>query len=69
MYKYKLCHLDWNMSLSHIVRHVKVVYDPDQLNICTTISELCEIRDRISYVDIIDTFQFIQAVIDLMCTE
>ena len=50
MSKYKLSHLDWNLSLMHVLNKIKVsplsVYE---LSVCNTVRELCQLRDFLHY--------------------
>ena len=48
MSKYKISHLDWNLSLLHVLNKIEVpplsVYE---LSVCNTVSELCQHRDNL----------------------
>ena len=57
MSKYKISHLDWNLSLLHVLNKIEVpplsVYE---LSVCNTVRELCQLRDNLYSCDIyIDT--------------
>ena len=51
MSKYKLSHLDWNLSLIHVLHKIKVpplsVYE---LAVCNTAHELCQLRDSLAFM-------------------
>ena len=57
--KYKISHLDWNLSLLHVLNKTEVpplsVYE---LSACNTMRELCQLRDNLYscdiYIDITD---------------
>ena len=48
MSKYKISHLDWNLSLLHVLNKIEVpplsVY---ALSACNTVRELCQLRDNL----------------------
>ena len=67
MYKYKLGHLDWHVSLSHILNKINIVQNHAHVCICNTISELCKIRDGIIQCDIVNNLGHIQDIIDDIC--
>ena len=52
MSKYKISHLDWNLSLLHVLNKIEVpplsVYE---LYVCNTVRELCQLR--ITYIHVI----------------
>ena len=53
MSKYKISHLDWNMSLLHVLNKIEVpplsVYE---LSVYNTVHELCQLRDNLYLCDI-----------------
>ena len=53
MSKYKISHLDWNLSLLHVLNKIEVpplsAYD---LSVCNTVRELCQLRDNLYSCDI-----------------
>ena len=65
MYKYKISHLDWNLSLLHVLNKIEVpplsVYE-------LSVRELCQLRDNLYSCDIIDTTD-INAMLNVICTE
>ena len=70
MSKYKISHLDWNLSLLHVLNKMEVpplsVYE---LSVCNTVRELCQLRDNLYSCDIyIDTTD-INAMLNVVCTE
>ena len=70
MSKYKISHLDWNLSLLHVLNKIEVpplsVYE---LSVCNTVRELCQFRDNLYSCDIyIDTTD-INAMLNVVCTE
>ena len=66
-FKYKLGDLDWKMSLNHIIR--KIIHTPvyEQECICTTVTELIQMREGILECDIICNVDTIKALIDDVC--
>ena len=70
MSKYKLSHLDWNMSLIHVLNKIKVppqsVYES---SVCNTLRELCQLRDNLCSCDICIDMTDITAMINDVCTE
>ena len=53
MSKYKIVHLDCNLSLVHVLNKIEVpplsVYE---LSVCNTVCELCQLRDNLYSCDI-----------------
>ncbi len=68
MYKYKLGHLDWDMSLYHILKQINFKISNTQLGVCNTIIELCKMRDGVVQCDILNSVPQIQSIIDYLCT-
>ena len=69
-YKYHLGHLDWYVSLSHLLGRIYNVPTRDHLVIINTLHELCELRDRVIFCDTIDiNVAHIQSIIDFICTD
>ena len=68
MSKYKLSHLDWNLSLIHVLNTIKVptlsVYE---LSVCNTVRELCQLRDNLYHV-IFVYMTDITTVLNEVCT-
>ena len=70
MSKYKLSHLDWNMSLIHVLNKIKVpplsVYES---SVCKTVRELCQLRDNLYSCDICIGMTDITTMLNYLCTE
>ena len=70
MSKYKLSHLDWNLSLIHVLNKIKFpplsVYES---SVCNTVRELCQIRDNLYSCDIDIDMTDITAMLNEVCTE
>ena len=70
MSKYKISHLDWNMSLLHVLKKIEVpplsVYE---LSVCNTVRELCQLRDNLYSCDIYIDMTGINAMLNEVCTE
>ena len=53
MSKYKTSHLDWNLSILHVLNKIEVlplsVYES---SVCNTVRELCQLRDNLYLCDI-----------------
>ncbi len=67
-FKYNLGHLDWKMSLSHVLGRIHSIPCRDHLITVNTLLELCEIRDRVAYCDVVNNMDHIQTIIDSLCT-
>ena len=67
-YKYKLCHLDWHNTLSHLLKKINVPPDKTELSIANIINELCKVRDGVYQCDIINDFHQLQIIIDYITT-
>ena len=50
-YKYKLGHMDWNMSITQILKYVKLSPSETQLLVCNTIYDFCQVRERVTHCD------------------
>ena len=70
MSKYKISHLDWNLSLLHVLNKIEVPpLSEHELSVCNTVRELCQLRDNLYSCDIyIDTTD-INAMLNVVCTE
>ena len=70
MSKYKISHLDWNLSLLHVLNKIEVPpLSVHELSVCNTVRELCQLRDNLYSCDIyIDTTD-INAMLNVVCTE
>ena len=70
MSKYKLCHLDWNLSLIHVLNKIEVpplsVYE---LSVCNIVRVLCQTRDNLYSYDICIDITDITAMLNDVCTE
>ena len=70
MSKYKLSHFDWNPSLLHVLNKIKVpplsVYES---SVCSTVRELCHLRDNLYSCDICIDMTDITAMLNVVCTE
>ena len=71
MSKYKISHLDWNLSLLHVLNEIEVPpRSVHELSVCNTVRELlCQLRNNLYSCDIyIDTTN-INAMLNVVCTE
>ena len=70
MSKYKISHLDWNLSLLHVLNKIKIpppsVYE---LSVCNTVRELCQLRDNLYSCDNDIYMTAINAMLNEVCTE
>ena len=70
MSKYKRSHLDWNLSLIHVLNIIEVpplsVYE---LSVCNIVRELCQLRDNLYSCDICIDMTDITAMLNDVCTE
>ena len=70
MSKYKISHLDWNLSLLHVLNKIEVpplsVYES---SVCNTVRELCQLRDNLYSCDIYIDMTDINAMLNVVCTE
>ena len=70
MSKYKLSHLDSNMSLIHVLTKLKVpplsVYES---SVCKTVRELFQLRDNLYSCDMCIDMTDITAMLNDVCTE
>ena len=70
MSKYKLSHLDCNMSLLHVLNKIEVpplsLYES---SICNTVCELCQLRDNLYSREICIDMTDITAMINNVCSE
>ena len=70
MSKYKISHIDWNLSLLHVLNKIEVppmsVYE---LSVCNTVCELCQLRDNLYSFDIYIHTTDINAMLNVVCTE
>ena len=70
MSKYKISHLDWNLSLLHVLNKIEVpplsVYE---LSVCNTVRELCQLRDNLYACDIYIDMTDSTAMLNVVCTE
>ena len=66
MYKYKLCHLDWTMSLldDELIGKILTVPDYGKSLICN-----CGRTYDITICDFVQNFIIIQEMVDAICTE
>ena len=69
--KYKISHLDWNLSLLYVLNKIEVtplssVYE---LSVCNTVRELCQLRDNLYSCDIYIDMTDINAMLNVVCTE
>ena len=68
--KYKISHLDWNLSLLHVLNKIEIpplsVYE---LSVCTSVRELCRLRDNLYSCDIYIDTNDINAMLNVICTE
>ena len=73
MSKYKLSHLDWNMSLIHVLNKIEKKYHHSlsvyESSVCNTVRELCQLRDNLYSCDICIDMTDITAMINDVCTE
>ena len=70
MSKYKISHLDWNLSLLHVLHKIEVPpLSVHELSVCNTVRELCQLRDNLYSCDIdIDTTDII-TMLNIVYTE
>ena len=70
MSKYKISHLDLNLSLLHVLNKIDVPpLSEHEFFVCITVRELCQLRDNLYSCDIyIDTTD-INAMLNVVCTE
>ena len=53
MSKYKISHLDWNLSLLHVLNKIEVPpLSVTELSVCNTVRELCQLRYNLYSCDI-----------------
>ena len=70
MSKYKLSHLDLNMSLIHVLNKIKVpLLSAYESSVCDTVRELCQLRDNLYSCDICIDKTDITAMLNDVCTE
>ena len=70
MFKYKLSHLEWNLTFIHVLNKIEVpplsVYE---LSLCNTVRELCQLRDNLYSCDICIDMTDITAMLNDVYTE
>ena len=70
MSKYKISHLDWNLSLLHVLYKIEVpplsIYE---LSVDNTVHELCQLRDNLYLCDIYIDMTDINAMLNVVCNE
>ena len=70
MSKYKISHLDWNLSLLHVLNKIEVpplsVYE---LSVYNNVRELCQVRNNLYSCDMYLYTTDINAMVNVVCTE
>ncbi len=66
-FKYKLCHLDWCNNLKPLLSKIVRVYSDEELVVCNTIYELCELRDGVRQCNVMCSKDFLHRIIEDLC--
>ena len=68
MSKYKISHLDWNLSLLYVLNKIKIP-SLSELSVYNTMRELCQLRDNLYSCDIRIDMTYINAMLNVVYTE
>ena len=70
--KYGISTSDWFMDLKGILRKITRHYSEDEILICNTIKQLCELRDGVIQCDVINNatdINLLRSIINDLCIE